>query len=69
MFGYRYSVMDESTGSNSRGDNHTETTYGISKYFAGHSLKIQADYVEMVEEKAGKDATDDIIRIQAQLKF
>ena len=69
MFGYRYAVMDESTGANSRGDNHTETTYGISKYFAGHNLKIQADYVELVEEKAGKDATDDIIRIQAHLKF
>jgi len=69
MFGYRYAVMDESTGTNSGQDKWTETTYGVSKYFAGHNLKLQADYVELVEQKSGKDATDDIYRIQMQLKF
>ncbi len=69
MFGYRYAVMDESTGSNSGQDKWTETTYGVSKYFAGHNLKLQADYVELVEQKSGKDATDDIYRIQMQFKF
>ena len=69
MFGYRYAVMDESTGSNSSQDKWIESTYGVSKYFAGHNLKLQADYVELVERKSGKDATDDIYRIQMQFKF
>ena len=69
MFGYRYAVMDESTGSNSSQDKWIESTYGVSKYFAGHNLKLQADYVELVERKSGKDATDDIYRINMQFKF
>ena len=40
-----------------------------TKILTSHNLKLQADYVELVERKSGKDATDDIYRIQMQFKF
>ena len=72
MIGYRHSILDESTGdntTNSTGDNFTEKAYGISKYFVGHNLKLQATYIDLVEQKTGADAEDDIWMLQAQLKF
>ena len=69
MIGYRYSLLDESTGDNSNGDNFIEQSYGVGKYFVGHNLKIQATYIDLKEEKPGDDADDDIFMIQAQMKF
>ena len=42
------------------GDNFIEKAYGISKYFVGHNLKLQATYIDLKEEKPGDDAEDDI---------
>ena len=69
MIGYRYSLLDESTGDNSNGDNFIEQSYGVGKYFVGHNLKLQATYIDLKEEKPGDDADDDIFMIQAQMKF
>ena len=69
MIGYRYSLLDESTGDNATGDNFIEQSYGVGKYFAGHNLKLQATYIDLKEEKPGDDADDDIFMIQAQMKF